>query len=149
MAFRGSIEDRLMIRERMGAYADAAMAKDLEAYLANWTEDCVWLSLGQEFHGKEALRIQWPKTWTGIWKMGFFNEIGAIEVDGDRATARCNVREIVFMEDGGVRKLVAWYDDELVRENGEWLFSRRAYNLIGDEPPESPAGVTPSPADNP
>jgi uncharacterized protein (TIGR02246 family) len=136
MAFKGPIEDRLKIRELMGAYADAAMSKDLEAHLACWADDCVWLSLGQEFRGKAALRAQWPKTWADIRKMGFYNEIGAIEIDGDRATARCFVREVVFMADGGVRKLVARYDDELVRTDGEWLFARRAYNLIGDEPPE-------------
>ena len=41
MAFTGPIEDRLLIRERMNASADATFRGDVEAYLDCWAEDGV------------------------------------------------------------------------------------------------------------
>jgi ketosteroid isomerase-like protein len=136
MAFTGPAEDRLLIRERMGAYADAAFRRDMEAWLANWSAEPVWRTWGQEFRGRDALRAQWEQIWTGLKmeKMAFFTEIGAIEVAGDRATARSYCREILQLDGGRIRKVVGAYDDELVREKGVWLFARRDYSLFMDEP---------------
>jgi len=133
MAFEGPIEDRLLIRERIGAYSDTAFQCDREAWLANWTDDCIWNTLGQEFRGKSQLRDQWAKIWESLEKMAFFTEIGAIEVHGKAANARCYCREILFLRDGSVRKLVGQYDDALVRDNGVWLFARRSYKLLMSE----------------
>ena len=38
MAFSGPLEDRLAIRDLMGAYADATFQQDVEAWLACFTE---------------------------------------------------------------------------------------------------------------
>ena len=51
--------------------------------------------------------------------------VGAIAVDGDRATARCYCREIMTLKGGGLWKVVGLYTDELVRDGwvvapGEW-----------------------------
>jgi ketosteroid isomerase-like protein len=134
MAFEGPLEDRLLIRERIGAYADSAFQGDVDAWLANWRDDCVWFSLGgQEFRGKAAMREVWTGLWSTMDGMAFFTEIGAIEVSGDRAQARSYCREILFLKGGGVRKMVGAYRDELVRENGVWLFAERRYQLLKDE----------------
>lgn len=133
MAFSGPLEDRLLIRERMGAYADAAFRADVEAYLACWSEDCTRVWAGSEIRGKPALREQWEKIWLGLEKMTFFVEVGAIEVEGDLAKTRCYCREILFLKGGAVRKVVGRYDDKLRREDGEWLFTRREYALLMDE----------------
>ena len=61
-----------------------------------------------------------------------------VVVDGDRAwtltygsyrllRAR-KVEKFGDMTEGG-----AWYDDELVRENGQWLFARRNYQPLVEE----------------
>jgi ketosteroid isomerase-like protein len=133
MAFTGPSEDRLAIRERFGAYSDAVMRADVEAYLDCWTDDGVRGWRGTECSGKAALRTQWKKIWADLEAMAFFAEIGAIEVDGDRARARCYCREILFLKDGGRRKVVGSYDDVLVREHGQWRFARRDYRLLLDE----------------
>jgi ketosteroid isomerase-like protein len=131
--FTGSFEDRLLIRERYGAYSDAVFRRDVEAWLTNWTEDCVWAVFATEHRGRSALRAQWDAVWSSLSSMAFFAEIGAIEVDGDRAAARCYTREILCPKAGGVPKVVGAYADELVRENGVWLFSRRSYSVLIDE----------------
>lgn len=133
MAFSGPLEDRQLIRERMGAYSDATFRGDVEAWLACWTEDAVRAQTGAEHRGKPALRAMWEQVWGMLDKMAFFTEIGAIEAQDDRATARCYCREILFLKGGEVRKVVGVYDDELVRENGVWLFARREYRLLMDE----------------
>ena len=133
MAFEGSLEDRLLIRERMGAYSDSVFQRDRELWLANWTEDCTWNTLGQQFCGKAQLSDQWTSIWASLKNMTFFTEVGAIRVQDDSATARCYCREILFLKDGSIRKLVGRYDDALVRENGVWLFSNRTYRLLMTE----------------
>jgi uncharacterized protein (TIGR02246 family) len=134
MAFTGPAEDRQLIRELIGAYSDAAFRSDLEAYLACWTDDGVRTQAGQpELRGKAALREMWTQIWDMIERMAFFAEIGAIEVDGDRARTRVYCREIVFLKGGGVWKLVGIYTDQLVRQDGAWRFARRDYELFMDE----------------
>lgn len=56
---------------------------------------------------------------------------GAIEVDGDRATARTYTSEI-FRIPGTEQEMVARgrYDDELARIDGQWRFTRRVYKLL-------------------
>jgi ketosteroid isomerase-like protein len=135
MAFTGPLEDRILIRERMSAYADAAFRGDPEAWLENWIEDCTWAGPAFELHGKPALLKRWHKIWSTLAAMTFFTEIGAIEVLGDRALARCYCREILVRKNGDCRKYVGRYDDELVRQDGRWLFAKRTYSVLMDEGP--------------
>jgi ketosteroid isomerase-like protein len=128
--FTGPIEDRHLIRERMSTYADAAFQRNIEAWLACWTDDAVWFIGGQEVTGKAALRAQWDVTWTIMDKMAFFTEVVQIAVEGDRAQARCYCHEILALKGGGVRRVVGQYDDQLVRARGQWLFARRDYTLF-------------------
>jgi ketosteroid isomerase-like protein len=133
MAFLGPLEDQLLIRNRLGAYSDATFRADLEGWLACFTADGVRSQNGAEVRGKPALRGMWEEVWRRLDRMAFFTEIGAIEVEGDRAKVRCYCREILFLKRGGVRKVVGVYNDELVREDGVWLFARRDYQLFMDE----------------
>jgi ketosteroid isomerase-like protein len=133
MAFRGPFEDQSLIRNRVGAYSDATFRADAEAWLACFTDDAVRSQNGSEVRGKPALRAMWDEVWGFLEKMALFAEIGAIEIDGDRARARCYCREILFLKGGGLRKVVGIYDDVLVRQGGDWLFARRDYQLFMDE----------------
>lgn len=133
MAFTGPIEDRLAIRELYDSYSDAATHNDEEAYLACWSENGLRIGQGAEVRGKGALRAQWRQIWTMIDRMGFFSAPGAIEVTGERAIAHANCREIFRVKSGEVMKVVGRYDDELVREDGQWVFARREYTLVLDE----------------
>jgi hypothetical protein len=65
--------------------------------------------------------------------MVFSTQIAVIEVDGDRAAARCYCRVVLHLKHGLFRKRVGRYDDELVRVEGDWLFAHRRYQLFMDE----------------
>ncbi|HWA63293.1 MAG TPA: nuclear transport factor 2 family protein [Caulobacteraceae bacterium] len=133
MAYEGPIEDRLAIRERIEAYSDAVFRRDAEAWIANWAEDCVWSLPGLEVAGRAAIRAAWEGAMQGFALAAFFATPGAIVVESDRATARTYTQEILTLVGGGTRRIVGAYDDALVRENGVWLFSRRAYQILHDE----------------
>ena len=132
MTFSGLAEDRLKIRERLDKYSDAVFRRDLDDYLACWTEDCVRSGPGGDCRGKDALRAQWTDIWHTLERMAFFTQVASIAVDGDRATARSYCLEILALRNGDSRRLIGMYDDELVRIGEEWLFSRRNYQVLID-----------------
>jgi ketosteroid isomerase-like protein len=132
VGFTGSTEDRLKIRERIDAYSDAVIRCDVDAYLACWTDDGQRSGSGGECRGKPALRAHWDGIWSALDRMAFITQVGSVEVDGERATARCYCLEIFRLRDGDVHKLVGMYDDELVRASGDWLFARRGYQVLID-----------------
>lgn len=135
MTNSGPMEDRLLIRELFGLYGDASCKGDADSWLATFAEDCEWNSHMFNRKGKVDLREQWDQLWQAFDKLGFLSEIGWIAVDGDTARASSQAREIIRLKDGGLFKLIGHYDDYLVRENGQWLFSRRNYQpLVLEEP---------------
>jgi ketosteroid isomerase-like protein len=114
VTFVGSIDDRLRIRERLGSDSDAVFRRDVEDYLACWCEGAVRSGSRGECHGKQALREHWTTIWDSLERMGFF-------------------LDILRLKNGDVRRLVGMYNDELVRENGDWLFARRNYEVLIEE----------------
>jgi len=135
MPFTGPKEDRDAIRELYAAYSDASACIDVDAFLACFAEQGQWNTHIFQRQGKTELRSQWEELWVGFEKVGFLTEIGSIEVDGDRAACRCVAREIIRLKSGGLFKLVGQYRDEIVRENGRWVFARRNYDPIAEEAP--------------
>ncbi|NGY03964.1 YybH family protein [Solimonas terrae] len=133
MAFSGPIEDRGLIRELMDSYDDTVFRRDVDAWLEHWTEDGIWTIAGIEIRGKPALRAEWENRWQDLKRMSFQTRIGAMEVDGERAVLRCYCHETLLLKQGGLRRLVGRYDDELRREQGQWRFVTRGYRLHLDE----------------
>ena len=135
MAYSGPIEDRLAIRERIETYSHAVFLKDADLWISNWAEDGVWHlpSIGVDLSGRAKIRAAWEQAMSGFALAGFFAVPGAIEVTGDTATARSYTQEILMLKDGGQRKVIGAYDDNLVKRDGVWLFSRRSYTVLHSE----------------
>jgi ketosteroid isomerase-like protein len=127
MTNAGPLEDRLLIRELYGLYADASCRGDREAWLACFTPDGQWNSHIFQCTGAAELRAEWDKLWADWDEVAFWGEIGWIQVSGDRAIARSYAREIVKLSAGGLFKLFGRYDDELERRDSRWLFTQRNY----------------------
>ena len=130
MPFTGPFEDRAAIRELYDSYADAAFRDDGQAWLACWAKDGLWSTAFGDSRGAEALTAQWDMIVAAFDAVGFFTQIGSIEVDGDRAQARCYCREILHLKNGQVMKVTGRYDDDLVREGGAWRFAKRNYTVL-------------------
>jgi len=133
MSYEGPIEDRLAIRERIEAYADAVFRRDADAWIANWHEDAVWRLPGLEVSGRAPIKAAWIHAMDAFTLAAFFATPGAIVVRGETATARVYTQEILVDAGGAVRRIVGAYDDELAKSSGAWLFRRRAYQILHDE----------------
>ena len=131
--FKGLLEDRILIRERYNTYSDAVFKNDVESWLANYTDNGVWEIANEKHQGKGALREKWELLWAGIDSMAFFTEIGSIEVEDNRAAARCYCHEIVSLKSGKIMKVVGLYEDELVKLQDNWLFQNRRYRALMHE----------------
>ena len=138
MAFTGSFEDRLAIRELMEHYADAVMQRDPEAWGQVWAEDARW-SLpefpGLElFEGRDNIVQGWVSAMGDYPGLVYIATPGAIEVDGDRALARTYTSEMFPDPDGNLLRVRGQYDDELRKQDGRWLFTSRVYRLVRMDP---------------
>jgi ketosteroid isomerase-like protein len=133
--FTGPAEDRLAIRERIETYSHAVFLHDADLWISNWAEEAVWRlpSIGIDISGRDKIRAAWEQAMSGFAMAGFFAVPGAIEVNGDTATARSYTQEILVLKDGGLRRIVGAYDDSLVKRDGVWLFTLRSYNVLHDE----------------
>ena len=141
MPFTGSLEDRMLIRELYGRYCDASWRGDRESWVACFTPDGRWVSHLFDCRGTAELLATWDGLWNDWASVAFLSEIGSLEISGDRAKARTYAREIVQLKTGGIFKLTGHYIDDLVRENGEWRFASRVYEVKIIEPPSEPASA--------
>lgn len=130
MCKSGSMEERLLIRDRYSAYSDAVFQQDKSSWLDCWCDDGTWIVFGKEISGKQALTEQWDATWSQLDRMAFFSEIGRIEVQDQQANVRSYCHEIVAFKNGKVLKVVGEYTDQLTKVNDVWRFSLRRYTVL-------------------
>jgi uncharacterized protein (TIGR02246 family) len=126
----GVFEDDKAIRDLMSRYCflvDKVPGHDADAFAALFTEDGVWnsTSIDKRVVGREQLRDFMVGVYNGdaIYRHLITNAI--ISIDGDRATARSYVHVSNLVTGTPVCFMIACYDDDLVKQNGKWLFKVR------------------------
>lgn len=133
MAFTGTVEDRLGVRELIEAYADAVNRCDAGDWAALWAEDGVWnlpdyLEVGTVRGRNEIVRV-----WSGIMihfpGVVFVATVGAIEVVGQSAAARSYTSE-VYEAGGATHRDRGVYNDTLIKRDGAWLFQVRTFHSL-------------------
>ena len=135
-------EDRALIEDLQARYMFALDFGDLDTYVKTFTEDGILDIIGMKWQGREEIK-------KGLG--GMPDSEGEEEADTGPypATGRHNITNIVLKIDGNKavgraywfhygndnpeRKAVlnsyGYYEDEMVKVNGEWLFSKRViYN---------------------
>ena len=130
MAFTGAAEDQMAIRTLHESYADAVFRRDADQWGGNWAEDGLWHLMGTDVKGRGAIVSLWVSAMAGFTFVAFFSQVGAIEIDGDRATGRVFTHEVLETSDGTISRPVGRYDDDYVRQGGRWLFQSRRYSLL-------------------
>lgn len=134
MPFSGPTEDRLAIRELVDIYADAVTRNDSAAWISTWAEDGEW-SVPDNFggtmtaRGRDSILKLWTQAMTQFAGVVFQAWPGAIIVEGSRATMRSYTHE-TYMDQGGPTVLHGAYEDICIRQQGRWLFHRRAFTLL-------------------
>ena len=139
--FSGPLEDRMLIREAMETYAHGVMNRDAEIWSTVWADDAYWAlpeypDLGG-FDGKPAIVAGWVESMKhyGLEKcakpMIYTMAPGAIEVTGDTAKAVAYTSELYDdPQSGKTIRARGRYDDELRKQDGRWLFTRREYRIM-------------------
>jgi hypothetical protein len=134
-------EDRAAIEDLQARYLFAMDFHDPDLYVTTFTEDGI-LDVGSgEIRGRKAIKDvvarmpnpQAPAADSGLWQAVGRHNISniVIKVDGNKATGRAYWFH--YSNDNPKRSAVfdgfGHYEDELVKVNGQWLFSkRRIYN---------------------
>ncbi len=134
-------EDRAAIEDLQARYLFAMDFHDPDLYVTMFTEDGV-LDVGSgEIRGRKAIKDvvarmpnpKAPPAESGLWQAVGRHNISniVIKIDGNKATGRAYWFH--YSNDNATRSAVfvgfGHYDDELVKVNGQWLFSkRRIYN---------------------
>ena len=128
--------DRLAIRELIDAYAHCADRRDAKGQMALFTGDTRFLVFmdataavpTQELHGRESLAPVFDDLNQYVATM-HFNGQSTIFLDGDRATGEsyCLAHHLKVGQDGQRTMMIASirYLDELVKQDGQWLFAER------------------------
>ena len=128
--------DRLAIRELIDAYAHCADRRDAKGQMALFTDDTRFLVFmdataaepTQELHGRESLAPVFDDLNQYVATM-HFNGQSTILLDGDRATGEsyCLAHHLKVGQDGQRTMMIASirYLDELVKQDGQWLFAER------------------------
>lgn len=127
--FSGPIEDRLAIRELHDAYCDAVLRKDPDDWGALWTEDAVWSLMGTEVVGRENIVNLWNGAMSQFDAVSFLGIPASLEVTGDTASGRYQTHEILVEKDEP-RVAGGRYDDEFVKVDGQWLYSKRIFVVV-------------------
>jgi ketosteroid isomerase-like protein len=142
-----AVEDRLAIERLMMRYAAALNTDDADTYVSLFTPDATFELRRQAdeppflgpFEGRAALRKQWfpdaPASTAGPARFGPMRHVTTnyeIDVAGDTATVRAFFIEIVSnganIPPGSKPPTIhamGRYEDELVKVDGQWFFSKR------------------------
>lgn len=130
MPFSGPVEDRLAIRELIETYADAVTRVDPEAWGGTWAEDADWeMPDYPEFppqKGRKNIVGLWVEAMKQFPGIIFQAYPGSFTIEGDRATGHSYTSE-VYDQDGVTKRDRGVYQDEMIKIDGRWYFSKRSF----------------------
>jgi ketosteroid isomerase-like protein len=126
------VEDELAIKRILVEYAVRLDAKNLDAYVDLFAENGVWQIGASARTGHAEIRKMLDGLYGNAEKEPFgyqrFRIVTnmQVDIDGDHATARSRHLSIMRGEKGQpTPTLAGLYEDELIRENGEWKILKR------------------------
>jgi ketosteroid isomerase-like protein len=131
MSDLAAIADRVEIEALRAEYTDAAMMEDYERLASLFTADGVmrWPHAGLEFTGREAISAVGAQREARVEFLVQTTHQGFIQLDGDTASGRAYMHEIIRLRDGSSHLNYAIYHDRYQRTEDGWKFSERVYDV--------------------
>jgi ketosteroid isomerase-like protein len=126
-----AIADRVQIEALRGEATDAAMMRDYDRVASLFTHDGVVRipHIGSEAVSREEIRAGSERL-QGL--LDYFVQTthpGMIELDGDAASGRVYISELMRFSDGGSELNYAIYHDRYRRTGDGWKFTERIYEV--------------------
>jgi ketosteroid isomerase-like protein len=126
-----AIADRVEIEALRGEFTDAAMMRDYDRAASLFTPDCVvrMPNVPVELNGLAEIRA-----WAGQVPalLDYFVQTthpGTIHLDGDTASGRAYMSELIRFRDGRSELNYAIYHDRYRRTPEGWKFTERVYEI--------------------
>jgi ketosteroid isomerase-like protein len=155
-----AIVDRVEIEALRGEFTDAAMMRDYDRVASLFTPDGALRmpDVPVELVGPEEIRAWGERVPSLVEYLVQTTHPGIIRLDGDTASGRAYLQELIRLRDGGSHLNYAIYHDRYQRTGDGWKFTERVYEiryldttpLTGSAPhaagdaARSPAGDTPA-----
>jgi hypothetical protein len=135
-----SVDDYIAIQQLYVRYSFAIDLGDVESWIATWTDDCSLVThAGDVWEGRDRLRAAAEGQIGNPKERGFhWTTNPVIEPTEYGATGKCYLLHVFASEEKltysgipqGELRYALYYKDELVKQDGRWLFRRRTANII-------------------
>jgi ketosteroid isomerase-like protein len=152
-----AIADRVEIEALRAEFSDAAMMRDRARLAALFTADGALRmpNIPAELVGRDEIRTGGERLQSQWDVFVQTTHPGAILLDGDTATGRAYIQELVRTRDGRQGLNFAIYHDRYQRTGDGWKFTERVYEvryldtspLAGSAPPAARAPADPPAGD--
>ncbi|WKN42766.1 nuclear transport factor 2 family protein [Tunicatimonas pelagia] len=126
--------DKIEVFQMAYKFADAANRKDGEMFQCLWDhQEAEWAigpPINVSFSGREQMGTSLVHM-LNRWE--FFVQMvsgGVVEIHSTRAYARFYVHEVANARGGGGNNNLSMYEDELVKREGLWFFTKRTYHTV-------------------
>jgi SnoaL-like domain len=126
-----AIADRVEIEALRGEFTDAAMMRDYDRLASLFTTDGA-LRIPDADVGlasREEIRAWGERVPTVVDYLVQTTHPGTIRLDGDTASGRAYVCELIRLGDGSSHLNYAIYHDRYQRTPGGWRFTERVYEI--------------------
>jgi len=126
-----AIADRVEIEALRGEFTDAAMMHDYDRGASLFIPDGVVRipHIGAELVGREQIRAVGERLQALLDYFVQTTHPGTIQLDGDTASGRTYMSELIRFRDGRSELNYAIYHDRYQRTGDGWKFTERAYEV--------------------
>jgi ketosteroid isomerase-like protein len=126
-----AIADRFEIEALRGEFTDAVMMRDYDRVASLFTHDGALRIpyIDAQAAGREEIRA-WGERVQALWD--YFVQTthpGTIQLDGDTASGRAYICELLRLRDGRSELNYALYHDRYQRTPDGWKFTERVYEI--------------------
>jgi ketosteroid isomerase-like protein len=126
-----AIADRVEIEALRGEFTDAVMMRDYHRVASLFTPDGVWRmpNIPAELTGQEEIRAWGERVPAFVDYLVQTTHPGTIQLEGDTASGRAYLCELIHLRDGSSELNYAIYHDHYRRTCEGWKFTERVYEV--------------------
>jgi ketosteroid isomerase-like protein len=126
-----AIADRFEIEALRAEFTDAVMMRDYDRVASLFTPYGVWRmpNIPAELAGQDEIRAFGERVPGFVDYLVQTTHPGAVRLDGDTASGRAYIQELIRLRDGSSELNYAIYHDRYQRTPDGWKFTERVYEI--------------------